>query len=111
MWLDEWVLLVFIFFGGDGFKVMFCMEECCFDFGFYSYFYKVFLYKLIQQYDLGKVVDLVMYDVFCVCFLSVDNEVYFNLGVLFVCFFQYFDVFVLDVICEVYVIQKELEKE
>jgi hypothetical protein len=108
---DERVLLVFTSPGGDGLKVMFRMEERCFDPGLYSYFYKAFLHKLIQQYDLGKVADLATHDVSRACFLSVDNEAYFNPGALPVSLSQYFDPLAPDATREVHATQKELEKE
>jgi hypothetical protein len=106
---DERVVLVFTSPGGDGLKVLFRMEERCFDPGLYSYFYKAFLHKLIQQYDLGKVADLATHDVSRACFLSVDNEAYFNPGALPVRLSQYFDPLAPDSTRDVHTAQKQPE--
>ncbi|MCR9103313.1 MAG: CRISPR-associated primase-polymerase type B [bacterium] len=94
---DDRSLMVFTSPGGDGLKVMFRLQERCFDPGMYSYFYKAFLQKLIQQYDLAKVADLTTHDVSRACFLSVDNEAYFNPGAQPVSLSQYFDPFAPEV--------------
>ena len=106
---DDRVLMVFTSPGGDGLKIMFRLQERCFDPGLYSYFYKAFLHKLIQQYDLAKVADLATHDVSRACFLSVDNEAYFNPGALPVRLDQYFDPLAPEAAREVHTAQKELE--
>lgn len=108
---DDRALMVFTSPGGDGLKVMFRLQERCFDPGMYSYFYKAFLHKLIQQYDLGKVADLATHDVSRACFLSVDNEAYFNPGALPVALSRYFDPLAPEATREIHQTQKELEAQ
>lgn len=108
---DDRALMVFTSPGGDGLKVMFRLEERCFDPGIYSYFYKAFLQKLIQQYGLAKVADLATHDVSRACFLSVDNEAYFNPGAQPVALSQYFDPLAPEASREVNKVQKELEQQ
>ena len=108
---DDRVLMVFTSPGGDGLKVMFRLEERCFDPGLYSYFYKSFLHKLIQQYDLGKVADLATHDVSRACFMSVDNEAYFNPGALPVPLAQYFDQQLPEAAKDINKTQQELKRQ
>lgn len=108
---DDRVLLAFTSPGGDGLKVMFRLQERCFDPGMYSYFYKAFLHKLIQQYDLAKVADLATHDVSRACFLSVDNEAYFNPGAQPVALSQYFDPLAPEATRDVHQAQKALEEQ
>jgi tetratricopeptide (TPR) repeat protein len=75
---DSRVMLCFISPSEDGLKVLFHLSEKCHDSGKYSLFYKTFARKLSQQYDLEQVIDTRTSDVSRACFLSEDEEVYFN---------------------------------
>lgn len=75
---DERLVLLFTSPGGDGLKLMFRLSENCHDAGLYSLFYKAFLQRLVNRYDLEKVIDLRTHDVTRACFMSVDPEAYYN---------------------------------
>lgn len=75
---DKRILLMFVSPGGDGLKIMFQLHEKCYDHGKYSMFYKVFAKAFSQQYDLGQVIDSRTSDVTRACFISFDEEAYYN---------------------------------
>jgi hypothetical protein len=75
---DNRILLMFVSPGGDGLKIMFQLSEKCFDHGKYSMFYKVFARAFSQQYDLGQVIDSRTSDVTRACFISLDEDAYYN---------------------------------
>lgn len=75
---DARTLLCFLSPGGDGLKVMMKFKERCYDAGLYTAFYRVFLQKFSRQYALEQVVDSKTCDVTRACFLSADEEVYYN---------------------------------
>lgn len=75
---DPRAMLCFKSPGGDGLKVMFRLEERCYDAGQYKVFYKLFLMKFSEQYGLQQVVDSHTCDVARACFMSCDSEAYFN---------------------------------
>ncbi len=79
-WLqaDERVMLAFSSPSEDGLKVMFRFGERCYDEGLYSVFYKEFLRRFSEQYQLEQVADKRTSDVTRACFLSVDRTAYFN---------------------------------
>lgn len=64
--------------GGDGIKVIMKFSERCYDVGLYKMFYKVFLVKYSRQYGLEQVVDTRTCDVTRACFLSADEDAFFN---------------------------------
>ena len=75
---DQRILMSFTSPSEDGVKVMFRLRERCYDSGLYSIFYKEFLRKFSEQYQLEQVADKRTSDVTRACFLSLDNEAYFN---------------------------------
>lgn len=75
---DERVLLCFASPSEDGLKVMFRLAERCYDAGLYSVFYKEFLRRFSEQYQLQQVADRSTSDVTRACFVSVDPDAYYN---------------------------------
>lgn len=75
---DDKVMMAFTSPSEDGLKVMFRLRERCYDAGLYSLFYKEFLKRFSEQYQLEQVADKRTSDVTRACFLSVDSEAYFN---------------------------------
>ena len=75
---DERVLMVFKSPSNNGLKVFFSLSEKCYDAAQYSIFYKAFAQKLSQQYGLQQVIDRATSDVTRACFISWDEEVWYN---------------------------------
>lgn len=75
---DPRTVLCFVSPGGDGLKVLFRLSERCYDAGLYKTFYRLFLTNFSQQYRLGQVVDAKTCDVARACFMSMDEEAYYN---------------------------------
>lgn len=75
---DQRILLSFTSPSEDGVKVMFRLRERCYDAGLYSIFYKEFLRRFSEQYQLEQVADKRTSDVTRACFFSFDSEAYFN---------------------------------
>lgn len=75
---DERVLLSFASPSEDGVKLIFRLRERCYDSGLFSVFYKEFLRRFSEQYQLEQVADKRTSDVTRACFLSFDREAYFN---------------------------------
>lgn len=75
---DQRVLMAFTSPSEDGVKIMFRLRERCFDAGLYSLFYKEFLRRFSEQFQLEQVADRRTSDVTRACFLSFDSEAYFN---------------------------------
>ena len=75
---DQRILLSFTSPSEDGIKVMFRLRERCYDSGLYALFYKEFLHRFSEQYQLEQVADKRTSDVTRACFLSFDSEAYFN---------------------------------
>lgn len=75
---DSRTLLCFRSPGGDGIKVIMKFSERCYDVGLYKTFYKIFLVKYSKQYGLEQVVDTKTCDVARACFLSADENAFFN---------------------------------
>ena len=75
---DQRILMYFTSPSEDGVKVMFRLRERCYDSGLYSVFYKEFLRKFSEQYQLEQVADRRTSDVTRACFLSFDSKAYFN---------------------------------
>ncbi len=57
---------------------MFHLKEKCFDSGKYSLFYKCFVRALAMQYHLEPLVDTRTSDVTRACFVSYDENAYYN---------------------------------
>lgn len=75
---DSRVLMCFASPSEDGLKVMFRLSERCYDAGLFSIFYKEFLRQFSKQYGLEQVADSRTSDVTRACFISVDDEAYYN---------------------------------
>ena len=75
---DSRVTLCFISPSEDGLKLLFRLRERCYDAGTYTLFYKEFLRRFSQQYQLEQVADMRTSDVARACFLSVDPQAFFN---------------------------------
>ena len=75
---DSRVKLLFASPGEDGLKILFQLSEKCHDPGLYSFFYKLFVRNLSQQYRLEQVIDTRTSDVARACFISVDENAYYN---------------------------------
>lgn len=76
--MDTRVVLCFLSPGEDGLKVLFRLRERCYDAGLYSLFYKAFLKEFSVYYGLEQVIDEKTSDVCRACFISVDEDAYFN---------------------------------
>ena len=75
---DSRVMLCFVSPGEDGLKLLFRLNEKCYDAGQYSLFYKTFVRAFAMQYGFEQVVDTVTSDVSRACFMSYDPEIRFN---------------------------------
>lgn len=75
---DERVELCFLSPSEDGLKLLFQLEEKCYDYGMFSLFYKAFAKNFSMQYGLEQVIDSRTSDVTRACFLSYDSNAYFN---------------------------------
>ena len=75
---DNRVMLCFVSPSEDGLKLLFRMDEKCYDAGQYSLFYKTFVRAFAMQYSFEQVVDTVTSDVSRACFISYDPAIYFN---------------------------------
>lgn len=76
--LDPRVMLIFTSPSKDGLKILFKFKERCYDSGIYKTFYKLFVQKFSNEYNLSQVIDTRTCDVCRACFLSIDNNVYYN---------------------------------
>jgi len=76
--LDNNILMAFTSPSGNGLKVMFRLNEKCYDHAQFSIFYKLFLKNFSNQYGLNQVVDHKTSDVTRACFLSHDPHCYYN---------------------------------
>lgn len=75
---DPRVMMLFLSPGEDGFKIMFRLKEKCCDSTMYTIFYKRFLDKFSEQYNLADIIDRKTSDVCRACFISEDQDAYFN---------------------------------
>ncbi len=75
---DDRVLMCFVSPSEDGLKVLIKLSERCYDAGWYSLFYKNFLWEFSHTHNLNQVIDTKTCDVTRACFLSYDPEVYYN---------------------------------
>jgi hypothetical protein len=76
--IDERVFMCFVSPSEDGLKVMFKLKERCYDSGIYSLFYKTFLREFSLKYNLEQVIDGRVSDVCRACFISIDEDVFYN---------------------------------
>lgn len=75
---DDSIHLMFTSPSNDGLKLLFLLKQKCFDHAKYSIFYKVFIAQFSTKHNLAQVVDRVTSDVTRACFLSVDEDAWFN---------------------------------
>ena len=75
---DENIHLCFKSPSEDGLKIMFKLEEKCYDATLYSIFYKEFLKYFSMKHNIGQVVDNRTSDVSRACFLSIDDDVFYR---------------------------------
>ncbi len=75
---DPHVVMSFVSPSGDGLKVMFRLKERCYDASIYKMFYKEYVRRFSQQFNLEQVVDSCTCDVCRACFISIDPNAYFN---------------------------------
>jgi hypothetical protein len=75
---DPRLELMFISPSGDGLKLMFRLAEQITDPGYYVTFYKAFCLSFGKQYQLGAALDHKTHDVSRCCFVSYDQDAYFN---------------------------------
>lgn len=75
---DKRIMLCFTSPGEDGLKVLFRLKERCYDAGIYSIFYKLFVLMFTRQYSLDQIIDARTSDVARACFISIDQDAYYN---------------------------------
>ncbi len=75
---DGRIELIFISPGGDGLKIMFMLQEKCFDAVKFSLFYKLFARSFSRQHQIEQVLDPRTSDVTRACFLSTDINAFYN---------------------------------
>ncbi len=75
---DPRVVMSFVSPSEDGLKVMFRLKERCYDAGIYKLFYKEFVHRFSQQYNLEQVIDSSTCDVSRACFISIDPNAFYN---------------------------------
>ena len=75
---DEHIILMFVSPSGDGLKIFLPLAKPCFDAAKYSIFYKHFVQKFADNHKLNDVIDTVTSDVTRACFISVDENAFFN---------------------------------
>lgn len=75
---DSRVVLCFVSPSEDGLKVMFRLDERCYEAGIYSVFYKAFAKSFSSLYNIDQIIDSKTCDVSRACFISIDPEVYYN---------------------------------
>ncbi|MBQ1872944.1 MAG: CRISPR-associated primase-polymerase type B [Succinivibrionaceae bacterium] len=88
---DRDVMLSFASPGRDGLKVMLALRERCYDAGLYSIFYAKFAQEFARRHGLEGAVDSLGSDVMQACFVSPDEEAYFNPDAEKVCLGDYVD--------------------
>lgn len=105
---DDRVQLMFLSPGEDGLKLLFHLKERCYDAGLYSLFYKEFVKQLSMQYNLEQVIDARTSDVCRACFISCDENAYYNSNAQPVDLQQFVDI---SNPFELFGMKHELEKE
>jgi len=76
--MDNRVLMAYTSPSNNGLKVIFRLQEKCYDHAKFTIFYKLFCKNFSQQYGLNQVLDSKTCDVTRACFLSYDPDCYFN---------------------------------
>lgn len=75
---DDRVLLSFVSPSADRLKIMFRLDDRCFDANLFSIFYRQFATRFSKQYSLDQVIDTATSDVSRACFISADPDLYYN---------------------------------
>jgi hypothetical protein len=75
---DPRVLLQFVSPGNDGVKLLFRLKEMCKDAVQFSAFYKIFVKRFAVENQLETCVDFKTSDVTRACFISYDEDAFFN---------------------------------
>lgn len=75
---DSRVMLSFLSPSQDGLKLLFKLKERCYDAGVFSLFYKLFATDFSKQYAINQVIDTRTSDVTRACFISYDENAYYN---------------------------------
>ena len=75
---DPRTVMQFISPSCDGIKIIFQLQDRCYDAGMYSMFYRSFVHQFSEEYHLDQVIDAKTCDVSRACFLSYDPRAYFN---------------------------------
>ncbi len=75
---DSRIELMFISPSMNGLKVFFRVKEKIFDAAKYSLFYKNFSIEFAKEHQINGILDTVTSDVTRACFISVDENVFFN---------------------------------
>lgn len=88
---DPRIMLLFRSPGEDGLKLLFKLQERCYDATIYTLFYKVFIKQLSAQYQLEQVVDSRTSDVSRACFISMDAHAHYRPDAECVSFNDYID--------------------
>lgn len=88
---DERVVLIFQSPGGDGMKIMFRLAAPCVDSGLYAAFYKKFIAEFCSEYGLDSVLDSSTSDTTRACFISYDEDMYYNPDAVAISINTYFE--------------------
>lgn len=75
---NEHIVFMFVSPSNDGLKIVFRLQQACFDHAQYSLFYKVFATQFSQHYNLNQVIDTRTSDVTRACFICADANAYYN---------------------------------
>lgn len=75
---DKRIHLMFGSPGNDGLKLLFCLDSKCYDAARYSLFYKLFATRFAGEHNIAHAIDKVTSDVTRACFLSVDEDTWYN---------------------------------
>lgn len=76
--IDPRTLMCFVSPGEDGLKVIMRLKDKCYDAGVYSVFYKKFIQDFRAMYGLEQVLDSRTSDVTRACFMSCDENAFYN---------------------------------
>lgn len=108
---DEQVEMLFASPSGKGLKVMFRLSERCYDRVQFSMFYKIFINAFSSRYGIATVADNRTSDVTRACFLSADEEAWYNPGAAPVKINAYIDFDSPRQVIEANIFLKEQKKE
>lgn len=108
---DPRVMMCFTSPSEDGLKLMFRLQDKCHDHSLYSLFYKEFLRRFSQQYQLEQVADTRTSDVTRACFVSYDPEAYMNEQCEAIDMFEYVNTSDTTSLFDLMAAQQKAEKE